>query len=128
MRARLLALSVGLPLTLGLVATTFSRTVNSQQRPGAGAEEIHVLALQGFDHTKTYMIVGDGGNVVVQVGDDGALVVDTGLAAMSERLLAVVRSVNTSGKPIHYVINTHFHADHTGGNGVFSKAGRHLAD
>jgi cyclase len=150
MSARLLALSVGLSLTLGLVATTFSRTVDSatavraveqrfsnsapqaqgrgQQAPGAGAEELHVLPLQGFDHTRTYMIVGDGGNVVVQVGDDGALVVDTGLAAMSDKLLAVVRSVNTSGKPIQYVINTHFHADHTGGNGAFAKAGRHLGD
>jgi cyclase len=68
-----------------------------------------------------YLLVGAGGNIAVQIGDDGVLVVDTGLAAHAEKVLAAIH--NLSDKPIRYIINTHGHPDHTGGNEIIGKAG-----
>jgi cyclase len=79
--------------------------------------EIHILPVQG----DVYMLVGNGGNITVQTGGDSVVVVDTGIAPMSGKLLAAVKQL--SNKPIRYIINTHFHADHTGGNETIAKAG-----
>jgi glyoxylase-like metal-dependent hydrolase (beta-lactamase superfamily II) len=72
-----------------------------------------------------HMIVVDGVNVAVQVGEQGVLVVDTGRAGTSEALLAAVRAI--SPKPIRYVANTSADADHMGGNAELSRAGLNLA-
>ena len=62
-----------------------------------------------------FMIVGAGGNITVQTGDEGVLVVDSGTgAATNEKVLSLVRQL--SSKPIRYIINTSFRPDHTGGN------------
>src|SRR5262249_61551458 len=79
--------------------------------------DVEVLAVQG----NVYMIAGAGGNVVVQVGDDGVLLVDTGLGQYSEKVMAAIRQL--SSKPIRFVVNTNARADHTGANEVFAKAG-----
>lgn len=84
-------------------------------------DEVHLLKVQG----NIYMLVGAGGNITLQVGDDGVLLVDTGLAQMSDRVLAAIRSL--TDKPIRYVINTHVHADHTGGNETLARAGMTIA-
>ena len=61
------------------------------------------------------MIVGAGGNITVQTGDDGVLVVDTGSGgAAAEKVQAILRAIST--KPVRYILNTSFHPDHTGGN------------
>jgi len=67
------------------------------------------------------MLVGAGGNTTVQVGDDGVLVVDTKLAGASDKLLAAIASL--SNKPIRFVLNTHVHLDHIGGNEAVAAAG-----
>jgi cyclase len=72
-----------------------------------------------------YMIVGAGGNTTVQLGDDGVLVVDTKLAEASDVLLDAIRQL--SSKPIRYVINTHWHADHVGSNELIAKSGSTIA-
>ena len=72
-----------------------------------------------------YMVVGAGGNTTVQVGDDGVLVVDTKLVGAEDRLLEAIAEI--SGKPIRYVINTHSHPDHVGGNERVSSAGSTIA-
>jgi glyoxylase-like metal-dependent hydrolase (beta-lactamase superfamily II) len=72
-----------------------------------------------------YMIVGAGGNTTVQVGDDGVLVVDTKLAAAADVLLDAIRQI--SDKPIRYVINTHWHPDHVGGNELIASSGSTIA-
>jgi cyclase len=92
-----------------------SLEIRQAQSPNDG--EVHVLPVQG----NVYMLVGAGGNVAVQTGDQGVLVVDTGTAQMGEKLLTAIRKL--SDKQIRYVINTHFHPDHTGGNELVAKAG-----
>ena len=79
--------------------------------------EIETFHVQG----NVYMLVGAGANIAVQIGDEGVLVVDTGSAPMREKVLAAIRKLST--KPIRWIINTHAHPDHTGGNETISQAG-----
>jgi glyoxylase-like metal-dependent hydrolase (beta-lactamase superfamily II) len=69
------------------------------------------------------MIVGGGANVAVQIGDDGVVVVDSGSAAQSGKVLAAIRQL-AGDKEIRWIINTTSQPDHTGGNEAFAKAGR----
>jgi cyclase len=85
------------------------------------AAEVHTLHVQG----NVYMLVGAGGNVTVQTGDDGVLLVDTSTAAMSDKIVAAIRKL--SDKPIRYIINTHYHPDHTGGNEKIARIGSTIA-
>jgi glyoxylase-like metal-dependent hydrolase (beta-lactamase superfamily II) len=71
------------------------------------------------------MLSGAGGNITVQIGNDGVLLVDAGLAEMTDGVLAEVKKI--SARPIRYVINTHVHPDHTGGNSNISKHGETIA-
>jgi cyclase len=87
------------------------------QTVSPAASDVETLKVQG----NVYLITGAGGNIAVQVGEQGVLVVDTGLSAMSDKVVAAIRKL--SEKPIQYVINTHVHADHTGGNDAVRKAG-----
>jgi glyoxylase-like metal-dependent hydrolase (beta-lactamase superfamily II) len=80
--------------------------------------EIHILPVQG----NVYMLVGGGGNTTVQAGKDGVLVVDTKLAAQTDKLIAAIQKI--SDKPIRYVLNTSADADLTGGNEKVADAGR----
>jgi cyclase len=87
---------------------------------GAGlacAQDLHMVPVQG----NVYMLVGAGGNITLQVGKEGILLVDTGLASTSDKVLAAIRQL--SDKPIRYIVNTHVHADHTGGNEKIAPAG-----
>ncbi len=79
--------------------------------------EIHTLQVRGG----IYMLSGGGGNITVQTGPDGILLVDTGLAANSSKIMAAIRKL--SDGPVRWVIDTHVHADHTGGNEALVKMG-----
>ncbi len=70
---------------------------------------------------KTYMLEGQGGNITVAVGTDGIIVVDGQFAPLSDKIKAAIKAI--SPLPIKYLINTHFHGDHTGGNVNFAKDG-----
>ena len=89
--------------------------------PDYSKAEVHILPVQG----KIYMLVGAGGNITLQVGDDGVLLVDAGVSQMSDKVLAAIKSL--SDKPIRYIIDTHVHADHTGGNAAIARAGMTIA-
>jgi cyclase len=79
----------------------------------ADANDRTVRALPVRDNI--WMIVGAGGNITVQTGDDGVLVVDTGSGgASSEKVQSILRAISV--KPIRYIVNTSFRPDHTGGN------------
>jgi cyclase len=69
----------------------------------------------------TYMLEGQGGNITVAVGSDGIIVVDTQFAPLYDKIKAAIKAI--SPLPVKYVINTHFHGDHTGGNANFQKDG-----
>ena len=67
------------------------------------------------------MLEGQGGNITVAVGTDGIIMVDGQFAPLSDKIKAAIKAI--SPLPIKYLINTHFHGDHTGGNENFAKDG-----
>jgi glyoxylase-like metal-dependent hydrolase (beta-lactamase superfamily II) len=67
------------------------------------------------------MIKGRGGNIAVSSGPDGVFIIDDQLKPLTEQLLAAIRKV--SDQPIRFVINTHYHGDHVGGNETLGKSG-----
>jgi cyclase len=79
--------------------------------------EIRSEALAGSVH----MLTGDGGNLALSIGDDGAFLVDDQYAPLSARIKAAIATI--SRKPVRFVLNTHWHGDHTGGNESFGRAG-----
>jgi cyclase len=91
------------------------------QLPNFDTVEIHALQVRD----DIYMLVGAGGNITMQVGDDGILLVDTQYAPLSEKIIAAIRKI--SDQPIRFIINTHHHGDHTGGNEKLRAAGSTVA-
>jgi len=89
-------------------------------RAQPGNDEIEVLRLR----PTFYMIAGAGGNIAVQTGPDGAVVVDAGTLAASDRVIAAIKKL--TDQPIRVIINTGPDADHLGGNGRLAKAGRSI--
>jgi glyoxylase-like metal-dependent hydrolase (beta-lactamase superfamily II) len=77
--------------------------------------ELHVLPVQN----NIYMLVGAGGNITLQIGKQGVLMVDSGLAANSAAVYAEVKKL--TNLPVRYIINTHVHPDHVGGNEGLAK-------
>jgi glyoxylase-like metal-dependent hydrolase (beta-lactamase superfamily II) len=96
--------------------------VSQAKNPDTG--EVQLLPVQG----NVYMLAGAGGNVVVQVGPSGGLIVDSKSAAQVDRILAEVKKLDTSGKPVKYLLNTSADADHIGGNERMAKALGSLAN
>jgi len=79
--------------------------------------KVEVWPVQG----NVYMLVSSDGNMLVQAGADGVLLVDTLRESLSPAALAAIRTI--SDKAIHYIVNTQAGADHTGGNEALAKAG-----
>lgn len=68
-----------------------------------------------------YMLVGQGGNIGVSVGEDGVFLIDDQYAPLTDRIKAAVAAL--SERPVRFVMNTHWHGDHTGGNENLAKTG-----
>lgn len=75
--------------------------------------EIKVQPVAG----SVYMLEGAGGNIGVSVGSDGVLIIDDQFAPLADKIRAALRSINPG--PLKFVLNTHWHGDHTGGNPAF---------
>ncbi|ACA86111.1 MBL fold metallo-hydrolase [Shewanella woodyi] len=73
----------------------------------------------------SYMFTGSGGNIGVSAGSDGILIIDNQFAPLADKISAALSKIQT-GKP-KYVVNTHYHGDHTGGNNLFGIDGVILA-
>jgi glyoxylase-like metal-dependent hydrolase (beta-lactamase superfamily II) len=109
MTAILAAILLG---TIVLVVATYA-----QQNQNFENVEIHVLPVQG----NVYLMVGAGGNITLQVGQQGVLLVDTEYAQLSDKIIAAIRKI--SDKPIRTIISTNVDPDHVGGNENIAKAG-----
>lgn len=99
----------------GMIRT--AKQMPLSRNPSFSRVEIETLHVQG----NVYLLAGAGANVVVHVGEQGVLVVDTGFAEMSGKLLDAIRAL--TDKPIRIVVNTTLAKDHTGGNEAIVAAG-----
>jgi glyoxylase-like metal-dependent hydrolase (beta-lactamase superfamily II) len=122
-------------LGTGLIGAAMASAIGAQRGPAGAQPQTQPLRTAIFDpqqkiyyadandHTiralpvrdNVWMIVGAGGNITVQTGEDGVLVVDTGSGgAATEKVQTILRAL--SAKPVRYILNTSFRPDHTGGN------------
>jgi glyoxylase-like metal-dependent hydrolase (beta-lactamase superfamily II) len=85
--------------------------------PDDGLEVVHV---QGH----VFMVAGDGGNITVQAGPDGVVLVDAGAGERSPAVVTAIRAL--TDEPIRFILNTSSHPDHVGGNGALAAAGQEL--
>lgn len=108
-----------LALALGVATVDAIPAATAFQRPAADSPgpEIETLRLR----PNIQVIAGAGGNIIVQTGEDGVLLVDAGSASTAPSALAVIRALGRA--PIRYVINTSADSDHTGGNALLAGAG-----
>ncbi|MEQ1885625.1 MAG: MBL fold metallo-hydrolase [Bryobacteraceae bacterium] len=90
-----------------------SKAVNPEPRDG----EVHVYKIKD----NMWVLLGDGGNIVVQTGDQGAFVVDSGEGKISDKVIAAINRL--SPRPIQFLANTSARMDHVGGNGKLAAAG-----
>ena len=81
------------------------------------AVEVQVVSVADGVH----MLVGSGGNSGVSVGEDGTFLVDDQFAPLTDKILAAVRTITPD--PVRFIVNTHMHGDHTGGNENLGKRG-----
>jgi cyclase len=86
-------------------------------QPPTANSQLSLIPAQGGVH----VILGDGGNITVQTGRDGVMLVDTGFAELAPKAMAEIRTL--SDGPIRWIVNTHVHTDHTGGNAEMAKLG-----
>jgi glyoxylase-like metal-dependent hydrolase (beta-lactamase superfamily II) len=90
-------------------------------KPAYDDGNVEVVQVQGNVH----LVAGSGANITVQVDPDGLLLVDTSVVAMSEKVLAAIKTISDS--PIRHIINTSADEHHTGGNQSLSNAGRNVS-
>ena len=105
-------------LFLGVLGST---QVIYPQEAKSRNSAIELLPVQG----NISMLAGAGGNITVQVGKEGILLVDSGVATMSDKVLEAIRTLSKA--QVTYIINTGDRTDHVGGNENFAKIGRPLA-
>jgi glyoxylase-like metal-dependent hydrolase (beta-lactamase superfamily II) len=116
-----MAMKLRWAVVLGTAAALALAAAPSAQAPAGADGGIHTLKVQG----NVYMLVGAGGNVALQISDDGVLLVDTGTAASAEKVVAAIRGLTS--KPIRYIINTSADPDHVGGNEAIGRLGNRIA-
>ena len=89
--------------------------------PASAAQEQEVEYIPTALSPTVTMIKGRGGNIAVSSGEDGVFIIDDQLKPLTDQLLAAIREI--SDRPIRFVINTHYHGDHVGGNETLGAAG-----
>jgi cyclase len=111
------------PMRFGVVlfaALVFLASSQAQERDFSKVEIKAEKVADGI-----YMLIGSGGNIGVSVGEDGIVIVDDQFAPLAPKIQAALKGI--SDKPVRFVLNTHYHFDHTGGNQEFGKLGTIIA-
>ena len=98
-------------------AVLFAGAASAQQNADFSKVEIKTTDLGN----KTYMLEGQGGNITVAVGSDGIIMVDSQFAPLHDKIKAAITKI--SPLPIKFLIDTHYHLDHVGGNAAFHRDG-----
>src|SRR6201990_636670 len=98
-----------------LIAVVTMAALAAAQNNDFSKVQIKVTKVAG----NVYMLQGAGGNIGASIGEDGILVVDDQYAPLAEKIEAALKGV--TDKPVRFIINTHYHGDHTGGNAFFQK-------
>jgi cyclase len=101
--------------TLLLLALALTAGSAMAQERDFSKVEIKAAKIAG----NVYMLEGAGGNIGVSAGPDGILIVDDQFAPLADKIRAALKGIN--GGPLEFVLNTHWHGDHTGGNAAFGK-------
>jgi cyclase len=110
----------GLLFTLMLfTAAAFATTAARGQGQDFSKVQIKATKVSG----NIYMLEGAGGNIAASIGEDGIVIVDDQFAPLAEKIQASLKSLGITDKPVRFVINTHYHGDHTGGNAPFANTG-----
>ena len=105
-----------LPL-YGLLALSLGAASGQAQQPNFDSVQVATVHIAGG----VYMLMGAGGNIGVSVGDNGVFLVDDQYAPLTPKIAAAVKAIRD--EPIRFVLNTHWHGDHTGGNENMGAAG-----
>jgi cyclase len=114
-------------VSMAVVATmmVLSGPVLAQQQPPAASPpppDFSKVEIKTSDlGDNVYMLEGQGGNITVAVAKNGIIMVDGEFAPLHDKIKAAIEAI--SKQPIKYLVNTHFHGDHTGGNEPFAKDG-----
>src|SRR6516225_4166819 len=102
-----------------LAAAAFLISASAFAQGGQDFSKIEIKTTKLSD--KFYTLEGSGGMIGILTGPDGVFMVDTQYAPLSDKIAAAVKKVSTG--PIKFVVDTHVHGDHTGGNENFAKMG-----
>jgi len=100
-------------------AFALAQVAAAQQQPDFSKVQIKVTKVSG----NIYMLQGEGGNIAASVGEDGIVIVDDQFAPLADKIQAALKNLGITNKPVRFVINTHYHGDHTGGNVPFANSG-----
>src|SRR6201997_5954608 len=109
----------GLMVGLVLLACGTIAAAGGGQQQDFSKVQIKVTKVSG----NIYMLEGAGGNIAASIGEDGIVIVDDQFAPLAEKIQASLKSLGVTDKPVRFVINTHYHGDHTGGNAPFANVG-----
>jgi glyoxylase-like metal-dependent hydrolase (beta-lactamase superfamily II) len=102
--------------------TTFLAAALIVSTPTLAQEDFAAVQIQTVPVAAgLYLLVGQGGNIALSTGSDGAFIVDTQYAPLSDKIQAAVTAAG--GGAVEFVVNTHWHGDHSGGNENFGNAG-----
>jgi glyoxylase-like metal-dependent hydrolase (beta-lactamase superfamily II) len=108
--------------TIGLASLGIAIAQQPAQPPAAPQRDFSKTEIKTADlGDNTYMLEGEGGNITLAVGKDGVIMVDSEFAPLHDKIKAAIDKI--TNLPIKYLVNTHFHGDHTGGDAAFHKDG-----
>lgn len=107
------------PLTMKRLLTAFFFLAFSTAIAQRNFDNVEIRSEKVAD--QIYVLFGAGGNIGLAIGDDTAYLIDDQFAPLSEKIMAAVRKI--TDKPLKFLVNTHWHGDHTGGNENFGKSG-----